>query len=197
LARLLLTKSNFTILDEPTNHLDYTSKEILQNALIDFSGSLLIVSHDIDFLRPIVNKVFEIRNNNLKVHNGGIDYYLQKRLEFVVNKTEESIQEEKFSKKDKKRIEAEIRQKKYSETKEIRLKLDKCESAIKKLEELKTNIEKELSDPNIFSNPTVSKEKNKLYENTKNNLDNEYETWAELSHKIEEIESNYVFPTDE
>ncbi|MFA7228122.1 MAG: ABC-F family ATP-binding cassette domain-containing protein, partial [Melioribacteraceae bacterium] len=74
LARLLLTKSNLIILDEPTNHLDFSSKEILKRALMEFTGTLIIVSHDIDFLESITNKVIEIRDQLVKVIPGGIGY---------------------------------------------------------------------------------------------------------------------------
>lgn len=194
LARLLLTKSNFLILDEPTNHLDYSSKEILQKALIEFSGTLLIVSHDIDFLRPLINKVFEIRDNKLIVHYGGIDYYLHKRLEISpsTEKTSSINQEDKSRRKELKRVEAELRQKKYKETKDLRIKLQYCENAIQQLEELKSKAEKDLSDPEIFSNPQNAKEKNLEYEKIKEQLDKEYNKWTELSHSIEEIEKVYV-----
>jgi ATP-binding cassette subfamily F protein 3 len=61
---MLLTKSNLLILDEPTNHLDFSSKEVLKNALINFAGSLVIVSHDVDFLSPIATKTIEIEVEN-------------------------------------------------------------------------------------------------------------------------------------
>jgi len=80
LAKILLTQSNLIVLDEPTNHLDYSSKIILQNALKDFSGSLILVSHDIDFLRPVVNKVVYIKDKGLKIFPDGIDY--SKELNF-------------------------------------------------------------------------------------------------------------------
>lgn len=192
LARLLLTKSNLIVLDEPTNHLDYSSKEILQKALIDFPGTLFIVSHDIDFLKPIVNKIFEIRNHKIKVFYGGIDYYLQKRLELI--ETEKSISNKKNEnqrRKEQKRLEAELRQKKYILTKDIKKELEICENEIHRLENIKYNLEIELTKPEIFSNPTLAKEKNLDYEKTKLLLDLEYEHWTELSHKLEEIEKNF------
>jgi len=79
LAKILLTRSNLIILDEPTNHLDITSKEILQKALIDFSGSIVLISHDIDFLKPIVNKTVEIKNRKVTLFEGGIEYFLYKK----------------------------------------------------------------------------------------------------------------------
>ncbi|MBN2636036.1 MAG: ABC-F family ATP-binding cassette domain-containing protein [Prolixibacteraceae bacterium] len=79
MIRLMLEPVNFLILDEPTNHLDMKSKEILKNALIDFSGTVLVVSHDRDFLNDLVNCVYEFKNKKIKQHLGGIYDFLQKR----------------------------------------------------------------------------------------------------------------------
>ncbi len=92
LARILLTKSNLIVLDEPTNHLDISSKNILQKALADFKGSLILVSHDVDFLTPIVNKVVEIRKNSFKIFLGGIDDYLYKRKQIIESEKVEQCQ---------------------------------------------------------------------------------------------------------
>ncbi len=193
LARLLLTKSNLIILDEPTNHLDLSSKEILQKALIDFSGTLIIVSHDIDFLKPIVNKVFEIRNHNLKVYYGGIEYYLQKKYEEIHEEKLYDLKESpKLNRKEQKRLEAELRQKKYILTKDIKKELENSEREIIKLEKLKSEIEYELTKPEIFSNPELAKEKNLEYEKIKKLLNNEYNRWEELNYKIEEIEKEFI-----
>lgn len=192
LARLLLTKSNLIILDEPTNHLDYNSKEILQKALVDFTGTLIIVSHDIDFLKPIVNKVYEIRNHKLKVYYGGIEYYLQKRIEESEIENSESTKiTNKASRKEQKRIEAELRQKKYNNTKDLRKQLELCESEIIKLENLKTQLENDLTKYEIFSNPTLAKEKNNEYEKIKILLNNEYKRWEDLNNLLEEIEKQF------
>ncbi len=131
LAKILLTKSNFIILDEPTNHLDISSKEVLLKALINFTGSLILVSHDIDFLKPLVNKVVEVKKGKIKEYPGGIEYYLQKREELIEhgreNSKKEKTDKENFSRKDQKRIEAELRQKKYNATKEIADKIKDLE----------------------------------------------------------------------
>jgi len=193
LARLLLTKSNLIILDEPTNHLDLSSKEILQKALIDFTGTLIIVSHDIDFLKPIVNKVFEIRNHNLKVYYGGIEYYLQKKFEEVQEEKSNDLKElPKQNRKEQKRLEAELRQKKYILTKDLKKELESSEKEIIRLEKLKSEIEYELTKPEIFSNPELAKEKNLEYEKVKNQLNIEYNRWEELNYKIEEIEKEFI-----
>ncbi len=79
LAKILLSPSNFIILDEPTNHLDYSSKKVLQQALVNFAGSLILVSHDVEFLKPIANRVVDIRAGKLKIYEGDIEYYFYKR----------------------------------------------------------------------------------------------------------------------
>ena len=193
LSRLLLTKANLIILDEPTNHLDFSSKAILQEALMNFSGTLIIVSHDIDFLHPIVNKVVEIRDCLVKVFPGNIDYYLLKRQEMLGQKAEilETTSADKTTRKDQKRIEAELRQKKFAATKDLRTKLEKCEKEVSSLEELKSRLEGELSDAKIFTNPQLAKEKNLEYEKTKALLDTTYLVWTELSDKLEEIEKGF------
>ncbi|MEW6703013.1 MAG: ABC-F family ATP-binding cassette domain-containing protein, partial [Bacteroidota bacterium] len=192
LARLLLAKSNLIVLDEPTNHLDSSSKEILQRALIEFSGTLVIVSHDVDFLTPIANKVLEIRNQCVNIFAGGIEYYLQKRKEIEESKCEENlIFEQKSGRKDRKKLEAELRQLKYKQTKDLKTKLAACEREISELEKLKMRLEHELIDPRIFSTPQLAKEKKLDYERTKSKLDQQYNYWTELSHQIEEIEKNF------
>ncbi|MDY0082984.1 MAG: ABC-F family ATP-binding cassette domain-containing protein [Ignavibacteriaceae bacterium] len=136
LCKILLTKANFIILDEPTNHLDYNSKLILQKALIDFKGTLILVSHDIDFLRPIVTKVIDIRKGNLKTYYDGIDYFLEKR-EFStlerddINKTIKDKNELPVTnRKEQKRLEAELRQQKHKATKDIVKEISKLEDLI-------------------------------------------------------------------
>ncbi|MCX7875816.1 MAG: ABC-F family ATP-binding cassette domain-containing protein [Melioribacteraceae bacterium] len=194
LARLLLTKSNFIILDEPTNHLDYTSKEILQKALIDFNGTILIVSHDIDFLKPIVNKVYEMKNMNVKIYLGGIENYLIKKVEQEkFNDLKAKVNQIEKTKKDQKRIEAELRQKKYNATKDLKNKLEKLEEEISKLELEKSETENQLADSRIFSNPELAKSTNSTYEKIKSELENKYETWTHISHQLEEIEKQFNF----
>jgi ATP-binding cassette subfamily F protein 3 len=78
LACILATPVNFLVLDEPTNHLDIDSRETLLNALKDFDGTVMIVSHDRYFLRSIVNRVFEIDHGEMRVYDGTYDYYLEK-----------------------------------------------------------------------------------------------------------------------
>jgi ATP-binding cassette subfamily F protein 3 len=193
LAKILLTKANLIVLDEPTNHLDYNSKLVLQDALVHFSGSLVIVSHDIDFLRPIVNKVLEIKKLQTTLFSGGIDYYLSKRS--AVTGREETEKSEKngskISKKEQKRFEAENRKKKYELTKVLKKEIAQLEEKIENLELLIDNLETALGDVKVYSNPHLSAEKNKEYEQAKNRLENIYLQWAEKSEELENIEKQF------
>jgi ATP-binding cassette subfamily F protein 3 len=194
ICKLLLNNSNLLILDEPTNHLDVNSKEILQQALIDFEGAVLIVSHDIDFLRPITNKVLEIRNNSAKLFVGGIDYYLQKRKE--QKSTNEVVDNKKNNvnlpdRKNIKKIEAEIRQKKYNEKKNYSEKLEKIEKEIKDLENQINEIENRLSLPETYNEHKLILSLNQELLELKTKYENLLEEWAELSEIIENIENKY------
>jgi ATP-binding cassette subfamily F protein 3 len=197
LAKLLLTKSNFIVLDEPTNHLDVTSKEVLQSALVDFKGTLIIVSHDIDFIRPIVDKVIEIRDGAFKVYYGNIDYYLQKRKELLEQNNlstaplSKDTEEKKNNRKETKRIEAELRQRRYKATKDIIAKIQHIESEININEEKKANLETELSLPDIYSNPALIKQKRNEYETVNNLLEELYKSWTIYNEQLEEIEKSF------
>ena len=104
LCKLLLEPYNFLIMDEPTNHLDITSKDLLKQALLNYSGSLIIVSHDREFLQGLTHKVYEFKNKNVKEYLGDINYFLQekdfnsfKQLEMSLNQ-KENITKSKSSK---------------------------------------------------------------------------------------------------
>ncbi len=190
LAKLLLEEANLIILDEPTNHLDFQSKEVLQKALINFEGTLIIVSHDVDFLRPLVNKVVDIRNGSVKVYPGGIDYYMQKHF----SDEEPSINSEtkkENNRKELKRKEAELRQQKYKATKEIVKNIELLEKEIEELEEKKAQLENDLANEKIYSDPVLLKETNLAYTQTKEQLENSMERWAELNDELEEINKQF------
>ena len=195
LCKILLTKANLIILDEPTNHLDYNSKLILQKALIDFKGSLILVSHDIDFLRPIVNKVVDIRKGTIKLYPGDIDYFISKRSEFSDSSTGSNyeIKEKKVfaNRKDQKRIEAEIRQQKHKASKDVVKSISNLESVITKLESEYKELENKLADPEIYLNGEVAKQTTSRFNNVKSELDLALLKWEELNKTLLEIESQF------
>ena len=194
LAKILLTKANLIVLDEPTNHLDYNSKLVLQNALVNFSGSLIIVSHDVDFLKPIVNKVLEIRKLKSTLFVGGINYYFTKRNSIIEKeeiKSSDKLPITNTNRKDQKRNDAENRKKRYEATKILKKEVLKLESEIETLESQIETLEIELGDEKIYSNSKLSVEKNKEYENLKNKLENIFSIWTKKSEELEHIEKEF------
>jgi ATP-binding cassette subfamily F protein 3 len=194
LAKILLTKSNFIVLDEPTNHLDMTSKKVLQQALINFKGSLILVSHDVDFLQPIVDKVIEIRKGDIKIFNGGIDYYLYKRNELAKSEPDETNSnniEPVFIKKQQRRIEAERRQARYNTTKDLIEKISLIEKEITLLEKKEKELESFLADPETYQDSQKALELNKEFESVKSKLSENLNKWGNLSDKLQKIESKF------
>lgn len=194
LAKILLSESNLIILDEPTNHLDMSSKKVLQDALTDFTGSLIIISHDIDFLQPIVNKTVEIRNNKVTVFNGGIDYYLYKK-ELSPSFTENPnnlVKQEVANRKFQKKREAELRQKMYSETKNLKVKLNTIEEKIEELERNQKMLEVILFSAETYTDINFANEKNTELAANKIQLEKYLKAWESLSLKIQEIENNIL-----
>lgn len=193
LAKILLTKSNFIILDEPTNHLDVSSKKVLQRALIDFTGSLILVSHDIDFLSPVVNRVVEIRKGKIQNYVGGIEYYLEKREQLNEENRQKEIakESEQKTRKDQKRLEAEFRQKRYNATKDLITKVQMLEKKISELETKEKILERELTLPDTYTNPEKAREKNKEFLNVKSELEICMAEWEKASNELHRIEQMF------
>jgi ATP-binding cassette subfamily F protein 3 len=193
LAKILLTKSNFIILDEPTNHLDISSKEVLLKALQNFSGSLILVSHDIDFLKPLVNKVIEIKKGQIKEYLGGIEFYLQKREQALeqAEQITKSREKDASNRKDQKRLEAELRQKRYNATKDISRKIQNLEQKIDELEIKEDELKEILSDSNIYNDHEKAAEKTTEYNNVQIELEKCLIEWENLSKQLHNIEQQF------
>jgi len=196
LAKILLTKANLIILDEPTNHLDISSKEVLQSALLNFSGSLILVSHDIDFLRPIVNKIVDIRKGIIKVFPGDIDYYLAKKEELaaeeMAKKNDEDNTNISLSRKEQKKIEAELRQRKYTESKDLIEKINKLEKKINQLEQAEKNIIKILSEPDTYKNQELVKQKNVELNSLRDELKSNLSEWETATDELQKVETKFT-----
>lgn len=192
LALILLKKANLLILDEPTNHLDYSSKLVLQNALINYSGSLILVSHDVEFLKPIANKIVEVRNQAIKIFSGDIDYYFRKREMENENRIEQlSAVQNNVSRKEQKRIEAGLRQQKFKATKNLKIQIEKIESEISIKEKLLNEVENELANENIYSIPALLKQKNMEYRKLKSELEYLFAEWERQSTQLSMTEKEF------
>ncbi|MGM0589852.1 MAG: ABC-F family ATP-binding cassette domain-containing protein [Bacteroidota bacterium] len=202
LARMLVQPANLLVMDEPTNHLDMPSKNVLQQALDRFDGSFIIVSHDRDFMDPIVNKTLEVREGQLTKVYGDISYYLDKRHQEqeLQQKSDETTSTDvrsngsgtnKLSRKEQRRIEAEQRQEKYRRTKPFRKKIDPIEQQIEELEARKEEIESIMAQPDFYDDGERVQKISKEYDAIQQQLDDIMEEWEGLALQIAEIEAEY------
>jgi ATP-binding cassette subfamily F protein 3 len=194
LAKMLLNPGNFLIFDEPTNHLDMQSKGILQQALQQFEGTLMIVSHDRDFLDPIVDKTLEIQPGHLKTWLGNISYYLDKKSDQEAEKEANSPAKQEdntISRKEQRRIEAERRNALSKKLKPLKNRLSEIEKDIDKKETRQAEIETEMADPAFYDDSDRVKEVSLEYENIKMEMGDLLNKWEEIAGRIEYVESEY------
>ncbi len=194
LLKIMLLDTNFLILDEPTNHLDIKTKDIFQNALIHYSGTVAIVSHDRYFLDHLVNKVFELKDGHIHDYPGNYSYFIEKRAQLSTlapqNDSRAGTAADKtLSLKDKKRIEAEERNRLSKIRNTLKKELAAVEEKIARLEAQKAANEKSLCDPQTHRDSVKIKELQIDLKAVENELENAYHLWTELTGKLEETDS--------
>lgn len=186
MAKLLLKPYNLLVLDEPTNHLDMRSKDVLKKALKDYEGTLILVSHDREFLDDLVEKVYEFRDKKVREHIGGIYNFLRKRK--LENLKEIERKEKQVSQKEKKNSDS---KQSYLERKEFEKQIRKVENVVKESESKIENIELEMEQiSNILSDPEKMNDDQSLfskYEDLKKKLEAEMENWEKLTEEVEEL----------
>ncbi|HPD97411.1 MAG TPA: ABC-F family ATP-binding cassette domain-containing protein [Synergistales bacterium] len=157
LLKILLSKTNLLILDEPTNHLDMATRDLFQEALLGYGGTIVIVSHDRDFLDNLVDRVIEIRDGKIFDYPGNYSWFIEKREAARIaagrdetSKTGDLPQD--GGQKEKKRLEAETRNRIYRERKKFLDKLSPIEEGIERAEKEIASIDTSLADPLVLSN---------------------------------------------
>lgn len=181
LAKLMLSEANFLILDEPTNHLDITSKEILEEALSNYEGTVLYVSHDRYFINKTATRILDLTNQKLVNYIGNYDYYLEKKEEltqiYAPDIQEEAVETKtsavKLDWKQQKEEQARLRKKEND--------LKKTEAMIEELETRDSEIDEEMAKPEVATNVAecvrLSKEKAEIAQK----LEELYEKWEALA----------------
>lgn len=178
LAKLMLSNANFLILDEPTNHLDITSKEILENALKNYSGTILYVSHDRYFINQTATRILDLSATGITSYIGNYDYYIEQQLVSTARAEEKTtiVKEETENKKDWKRS-------KEEQAKERKRQNDikKTEARIEELEQLLSSLEEEMSLPENATNVAKLTEITTKQAAANEELEALYETWETLA----------------
>ncbi len=189
LCKLLLSPVNFLIMDEPTNHLDIVSKDILKKALINFDGTLIIISHDRDFLQGLSNKIYEFKDQNIKEFLGDVNSFLQTKelnklddlnagLNKNINPKIKKDKSQKISYEQRKQLDRDIRKAEKN--------ISRIEKEIHQLEANQKELDLKLSDPDQFKEITKEKDFFTNYESKKVKIqekEKEWESWVtELSN---------------
>ncbi|WP_373105665.1 ABC-F family ATP-binding cassette domain-containing protein [Gemella morbillorum] len=186
LAKLMLEKNNLLILDEPTNHLDITSKQVLEEALENYEGTILFVSHDRYFINKIANKVFDITEEGYNIYLGNYDYYLEKceqekiakrlKEEKIAEAVVKEVNDYVLSKEEKRRI------RKLERTRdELIVQIDELESKIKIVNE-------ELMKEEVYTDAVKTQEWNGKLKKLTSELEEKNNSWLELEEELESIQ---------
>ena len=187
LVKLMLSKANFLLLDEPTNHLDIVSKDVLENALTNFPGTVCYVSHDRYFINKTATRILDLTENRLLNYIGNYDYYIEKReaVEEAANltSTEQAEKPADVSESKKEWIDNKTVQ---AQKKKLKNALNKCEKEISEIEDKLQSIDEEFSNPENASNVGKLMELQKQKEALAKRLDKLMEDWEELTLQMEE-----------
>ncbi|MBP6236480.1 MAG: ABC-F family ATP-binding cassette domain-containing protein [Saprospiraceae bacterium] len=182
MASLIMRPCNFLILDEPTNHLDIYSKEILKNALKEYTGTLLVISHDREFLSDLTNKVIEFKDGSTKEYLGDIEYFLGKKK--MDNMRSVELQKSESSENSAAKIITDVKKMDTEDVRKIKKQINIAERDIAKLENEIGLLELKLSDPNFYTDPHFT-EVNKKYKTLQDSLEAKMLEWENLSFEIE------------
>ncbi len=209
LVKMLVQPANFLILDEPTNHLDVQSQKVLQNALLDYPGAYMIVSHNRAFLDPIVTKTIEFRpGEHPQTYHGNVTYYLEKKEDDRIaakaasknqtavrksNKptqlTTNELDTSKMNRKELKRYEAQQRFRRNQILNPLKEEFVTVETTIAEVESAQATLTEHMSKPEIATDGAKMQEANISYSTLTEKLEITYSRWSELSEKIEQLES--------
>ncbi|MBQ7489722.1 MAG: ABC-F family ATP-binding cassette domain-containing protein [Bacteroidales bacterium] len=183
LAKLLLSPFNLLILDEPTNHLDMKSKDVLKSALLQYEGSLILVSHDRDFLQGLTEKVFEFKDKGIKTYIGDVYDFLEKKKIDSLNELQRQNSNRAANEKENSSSKElyELKKKKEAEARKLQNQIKRLEEEIFKLEEEKEQLEKMLANPEENAERIADGSLYKQYERIRKSIEEKEYEWTILA----------------
>ena len=186
LCKLLLQPYNLLMLDEPTNHLDIRSKDILKRALLDYQGTLLIVSHDRDFLDGLVTKMYEFREGHVKEHLCDINEFMRKRKLERLNELKTNVKEKQEAKAKPLVEKQEASEDNSKKIKQLENKIKNIEKDIEGLEVKKTESDKKIAAPGFYESADTTTFFNE-YNQLKSKLESKFKEWEQLSAELNSL----------
>lgn len=189
LCQLLLSPSNFLILDEPTNHLDLQSKEVLKDALINYEGTFVIVSHDREFLDGLTNRIWDIEDKALKIHHFSVQEFLQRKLAAQEAPKKDTVSLKTEAPKKEQKAES-VSNLSYEDQKEQKRRKNQLSNRIKKAEESIEDLEKAIHllqqevEKMDYSDEDKAAAILEKFANKKSDLDKEMENWEEATEEL-------------
>lgn len=185
LALLMLERNNVLILDEPTNHLDIDSKEMLEQALSDFKGTILFVSHDRYFINELANKVYDLDTTGGTMYLGDYQYYIEKLEEKAAIQAKKELDNPTKTEVSASQNHNYVDQKqKKREQRQVERKIEQCETNIEIYEREINNINEQLTQPDVYSNPEKANDLAIEKETAEQKLEQVMDEWAELQEML-------------
>ena len=203
LAKMIVQPANLLILDEPTNHLDMSSQDVLQEAMAQYDGTIIIVSHNRHFVNRFINKVLEIKGGGATLYEGNIEHYMYK-LRTIQDGSETNLMGDidngareaeipvQQRGKAARQEQAKIRQEKSRKLNPLKKEVAQAEEEIEKLEERKKELEQLMADPQLYQDQDKFAECGKEYNSLERKMKGLYQRWEAIQAQIETIESEFA-----
>jgi ATP-binding cassette subfamily F protein 3 len=184
LCRLLVRPANLLLLDEPTNHLDLAAREVLEDALDEYDGTLIFISHDRYFMNRVATSIGEVGHGRVDTYPGDYDTFLERASRTETEPVEGDSPDDRQQRREQRRAEAEERNRRYRERKAVQDHIDRVEAEIAALEGSLERINEQQADPRTYSDPDKAARLAKERSRVERDLARLYSRWEKLAHEL-------------